>query len=103
MRGVTASFIGIFAVPLFILGTDAAAITFDDGLVHVIDAGNSFPLEDVIVQDGPSGATTTVSVVDGGDPTRWHRQLFFLRHTSNGFGSASLIRIIRVYHLRAAT
>ena len=41
----------------------ASAVTFDDGLVHVIDAANSFPLETVFV--GPS--TTTVIVVAGGE------------------------------------
>jgi len=41
----------IFAVAFLALGTDAAAITFDDGLVHVIDAENSFPLESVIADD----------------------------------------------------
>jgi hypothetical protein len=62
---LTASFTRIFAAALLILGTDAAAITFDDGLVHVIDAGNSFPSESVTVQDGPGAATTTVTMVDG--------------------------------------
>ena len=40
MRGLATSFTGISVAALFILGTDAAAVTFDDGLVHVIDAGN---------------------------------------------------------------
>ena len=44
----------------------ALAITFEDGLVHVIDAQNSFAFEGVIVRDGPGGATTQVTVVDGG-------------------------------------
>ena len=67
MRGLTASFTRIFAVVLLALGTDAAAVTFDDGLVHVIDAGNSFPLECVIVDDGPLGETTTLNALPGGE------------------------------------
>ncbi len=47
MRGRGASFTGISAAAFFILNTDADAITFDDGLVHVIDAGNSFPWTEV--------------------------------------------------------
>ena len=39
MRVLAASFTRIFAVVLFVLGTDAAAITFDGCLVHIIDAG----------------------------------------------------------------
>ena len=45
----------------------ALGITFDDGLLHVIDASNSFPFEDVFVRDGPGGATTTVNVLEGAD------------------------------------
>lgn len=45
----------ILAVRLVIaLGTvtcGASAITFSDGGIHVIDASNSFPSEQVIVQD----------------------------------------------------
>ncbi len=44
----------------------AGAITFNDGAVHTIDAANSFPVEPVVVQDGPSAATTVVNVIDGG-------------------------------------
>ena len=47
--------------------TAAKAITFADGQVHVIDAANSFPLEDVIVADGPGATTTTVEMVPGGE------------------------------------
>jgi hypothetical protein len=67
MRGSAASFIGIFASASFILGTDAAAITFDDGLVHVIDAGNNYPFEGVIVKDGPGPSSTTVILAEGGE------------------------------------
>ena len=49
-------------VLLVVLPTEARAITFADGQVHVIDAANSFPFEDVTVQDDPIGATTTVQV-----------------------------------------
>ena len=44
----------------------ATAVTFDDGQVHIIDSANSFPLEDVIVRDGPGPSTTTVNFVEGG-------------------------------------
>lgn len=67
MRILNASFTGIFAAALFIVGTDAVAITFNDGLVHIIDSGNSFPFEGVIVEDGPGGTTTTVQIVSGGE------------------------------------
>jgi len=33
----------------------AGAVTFDDGMIHVIDSGTSFPLENVTVRDGPGG------------------------------------------------
>jgi hypothetical protein len=67
MRVLAASLIRIFPAVLFILGTDAAAITFDDGLVHVIDAGNSFPAESVQVSDGPGNSSTTLSIIAGGE------------------------------------
>lgn len=44
----------------------AGAITFDDGMVHVIDAGNSYPLENVFVFNSTTGAATTVNLVEGG-------------------------------------
>ena len=52
-------------VPLT-LASGAQAVTFDDGLVHVIDAANSFPFESVEAIDSASGDPTTVNVVDGG-------------------------------------
>jgi hypothetical protein len=68
MRGLAASFTGISVAALFILGTNAAAtIVFDDGLLHVVDAGNSFPFECAEVDDGPLGEMTTVDVVTGGE------------------------------------
>jgi len=45
----------------------ASAVTFDDGEVHVIDASNSYPIEDVVVVEAPGGQPTTVSVVEGGE------------------------------------
>jgi len=44
----------------------AKAVTFGDGLSHVIDAANSFPLEEVKVFDGPGPSTTTLVLADGG-------------------------------------
>ena len=67
MRGLAASFTRIAAAALFILGTDAGAVTFDDGLVHVIDAGNSYPFEQVLVYDGPGASSTTAELLDGGE------------------------------------
>jgi hypothetical protein len=49
------------------LASGAQAITFDDGLVHVIDAGNSYPFEGVEVHDGPGASSTTVEFLDGGE------------------------------------
>ena len=48
------------------IAAPAGAILFDDGLLHRIDAADSFPSEGVIVRDGPGGATTTVQVLAGG-------------------------------------
>jgi hypothetical protein len=58
--------------PLFLIScfigvgafAEASAITIDDGMVHIIDAGNSFS-ETVHVFDG-AGGPTTVLIVDGG-------------------------------------
>ena len=52
---------------LVVAAFDAAAITFDDGLTHVIDSANSYPLESVTVLDGAAASTTTVDVVSGGE------------------------------------
>jgi hypothetical protein len=49
-----------------LLARNASAVVFDDGLVHVIDAANSFPFESVEAIDSASGDPTTVNVVDGG-------------------------------------
>jgi hypothetical protein len=57
--------LAVFAL-IFVAPPQADAVTFADGLVHTIDAANSFPLESAIVMDGPGGATTTVRVVAGG-------------------------------------
>ena len=51
---------------LLAIAAPAGAILFDDGLLHRIDAANSFPSEGVIVRDGPGGATTAVQVLAGG-------------------------------------
>jgi hypothetical protein len=67
MRGLTASFAYLFAAASIFLGAQATAITFDDGLIHVIDAGNSFPFDQVLVEDGPGSTPTTVNVVAGGE------------------------------------
>ncbi len=50
-----------------ILALNASAVVFDDGLTHVVDVGNSFPLEGVVVDDGPGAATTTLQVMPGGE------------------------------------
>jgi hypothetical protein len=49
------------------LASPAAAVTFADGAVHVIDSSNSFPLESAVVDDGPGPTTTTVNLVTGGE------------------------------------
>ncbi len=52
---------------MFIVAADPArAIVFDDGLLHVIDSGNSFPFEGVTLRNGPLSSTTTLELVDGG-------------------------------------
>ena len=53
------------ALVLF-LGTSANGVTFADGQLHVIDAGNSFPYETIYVFAGPGFTATTVTVVEGG-------------------------------------
>jgi hypothetical protein len=67
MRRLTASFAYLFAAASILLGAQAAAITFDDGLVHVIDAGNSYPSELIFVSDGPGNEPTIVNVLSGGE------------------------------------
>jgi hypothetical protein len=49
----------------FSIAESATAVTFADGLVHVLDASNSFPFEEVVVDDGPGGEVTTVNVLEG--------------------------------------
>jgi hypothetical protein len=52
-------------VPGLLMFAGAAhAVVFDDGMVHVIDAANSFPFEDVIVNDSTVGESTTVELLD---------------------------------------
>jgi hypothetical protein len=46
--------------------TSASAITFNDGLTHIIDSQNSFPVEGVIISDGPGSTSTVVAIVAGG-------------------------------------
>ena len=48
----------------------AGAVTFDDGMVHIIDVNNSFPFEIVEVGDGPGGQPTTLIVTVGGEVGR---------------------------------
>ena len=57
----------IFAVAVLVLSTDAGAITFNDGLVHVIDAANSYPFESTTVMNETMPRTTTppVQVAEG--------------------------------------
>jgi hypothetical protein len=53
-------------VPGFLMIAGAAhSVVFNDGMVHVIDAGNSYPLEAMTVDDGPT-MPTTVTIVEGG-------------------------------------
>jgi hypothetical protein len=47
MRELTASFAYLITAASILLGEEAAVITFDDGLVHVIDAGNNYPFAEV--------------------------------------------------------
>ena len=53
--------LSIVSVLLVAFSAESRAITFADGLSHIIDAANSFPLESVIVQNA-----TTVEMVSGG-------------------------------------
>jgi hypothetical protein len=66
-RGLTSSLTCLFAAASILLGAQAAAITFDDGLVHVIDAGNSYPFAAVTLDNGPSSTSSGIDVVPGGD------------------------------------
>ena len=66
LPGFRAIFASLVVASVFVLGTEASAVVFDDGTVHVIDAANSFPAEGVLVTDSPGGATTTLIVVTGG-------------------------------------
>jgi hypothetical protein len=57
----------VAALPALLALNASATIVFDDGLLHVIDAGNSFPFECAEVDDGPLGETTTLDVPPGGE------------------------------------
>lgn len=50
-----------------VFSAKAGAVTFADGAHHVIDADNSFPLEGVVVDDGPGASQTTLDILDGGE------------------------------------
>ncbi len=64
MRLYISPFLSVRVAALSILlALNSSAITFNDGLVDVIDADNSFPFEGITVQDGPGGTTVTVVVV----------------------------------------
>lgn len=56
---------GLVLASLFVFGSEATAVVFDDGGVHLIDRGHSFPAEAVVVADGPGGAATTVRIENG--------------------------------------
>jgi len=66
LRSLSRWFALILMTGFALLTAPAGAVTFDDGLVHVIDAANSFPFDRVEVRDGPGGATTTVEILPGG-------------------------------------
>ncbi len=82
-RELTASFACLIAAASVLVGAEAAAITFDDGLVHVIDAGNSYPFDLLFVENSLEGAPTTVDVVAGGEiATQFVSGDSFIRGTS---------------------
>ena len=66
LTGFPAVFGCFVAALVLVLGTEARGVVFDDGAVHVIDANNSFPAEDVFVKDALDGSPTTVVIVPGG-------------------------------------
>src|SRR5262245_47454560 len=56
-----------FAFALALLfSTTSNAVLFNDGAIHSLDAGNSFPFDTVELQDGPGAATTTLNILPGG-------------------------------------
>jgi hypothetical protein len=59
--------ISVIGVVSHTIGQNAEAIVFDDGLLHIVDANNSYPLEGVVVDDGPGGVTTSLRMIDGGE------------------------------------
>ena len=63
---VSSPLLSLVAAFSIFLALNASAIVFDDGLVHVIDAANSFPFESAEAIDSASGHLTTLNVVDGG-------------------------------------
>ncbi len=74
LTGFPSVFACFVATSVLVPGTEAKAVVFNDGLLHNIDAANSFPFESVQIFDegslspGPptGGAATTVNLVDGG-------------------------------------
>ena len=59
--------VSIVSVLTTVAATDSRAIVINDGMVHTIDAANSFPFEPMIVDAGPGGAATTIQLVPGGE------------------------------------
>ena len=59
--------LSIVSVLLVAFSVESRAVIFFDGMVHTIDAANSFPAEGVTVQDGVGPVTTTVNIVAGGE------------------------------------
>jgi len=67
MRELTASFAYRFVAASILFGAEATAITFDDGLVHAVNADNRFPFDQVLVDDGLGSIPTNVNIVAGGE------------------------------------
>jgi hypothetical protein len=65
LRSLSRCFALTLATGFALLSAPAGAITFDDGQLHVIDAGNSYPFDVVAVDDDSHGTATTVSLVPG--------------------------------------
>jgi hypothetical protein len=61
--GLIGSVAYLLAAISILLGRHAGAITFGDGLVHVIDAEIIYPFERALINDGSDSAPTTAKVV----------------------------------------
>jgi hypothetical protein len=66
MPSTVSSHGGLLVGLVSMIASAGSAVTFSDGLIHVIDAANSYPHESIIAVNASDGRPTTIRVVNGG-------------------------------------